>query len=76
MLEMLVPSMVSSTFHTGSSQNSMRLRYNYPQFIGKKTGSERMSFAKGMQLVMEPSLIALSGHQRLALTLYHYKLLN
>lgn len=68
MLDMLVPSMAPSTFHTGSSQNSMRLRYNYPHFVGRETGSERMSFAQGIQLVMEPGLIALSGHQRLALT--------
>lgn len=54
----------------------MSLRYNYPHFIGRETGSERMSFAQGIQLVMEPGLIALSGHQRLALTLYHYKPLN
>lgn len=75
MLDVLVPSMAPSIFHT-DPHKILRLRYNYPHFIGRETGSERMSFAQGIQLVMEPGLIALSGHQRLALTLYHYKPLN
>lgn len=75
MLGMLAPSMVPNTVYmvlTKFYETKVRL---FP-FIGRKTSSERMSFAQGMQLMVEPGLIFLFRHQRLALTLYHYKPLN